>query len=161
MLLVRKVVTWRGRHRLVATRTAALCHLRLGRRLELFGSATRSDFNPARSDHDCQVSFDELPPAAYCDASFSLKKGLDAIFERPMVWWSNGRSATLVSGSVRTPHGSPSMCRWRQQGRLGRLSEFFGTLVDYRRAGVSPGWQEARPRCLPAPDSGSAGKIRQ
>jgi len=93
---VRNVATWRGRHRLVTTRTAVLCHLRHDRRLELFGSATRSDFNPARSDHDFLVSFDELPPVDYYDAFFSLKEGLEAMFDRPV--------DLVVERAVRNPY---------------------------------------------------------
>ncbi len=63
---------------------ASLCRQLHARRLELFGSATRADFDPARSDLDFLVSFDDLPPVAYHDAYFSLKEGLEAIFHRPV-----------------------------------------------------------------------------
>lgn len=63
---------------------AALCRHSGARRLDVFGSATRDDFNPARSDLDFLVEFDELPPARYADAYFSLKEGLEGLFGRPV-----------------------------------------------------------------------------
>lgn len=63
---------------------AALCR-RIGvRRLDVFGSAARADFDPATSDLDFLVEFDELPPASYADAYFSLKESLESLFGRPV-----------------------------------------------------------------------------
>ena len=62
----------------------ALC-LRTGaRRLDVFGSAVRSDFDPATSDLDFLVEFDDLPPVKYADAYFALKESLEALFGRPV-----------------------------------------------------------------------------
>lgn len=63
---------------------AALCQRHHARRLDLFGSAVRGDFEPERSDLDFLVSFDELPPVDAYDAYFSLKEGLEAVFHRPV-----------------------------------------------------------------------------
>jgi predicted nucleotidyltransferase len=62
-----------------------LCRRNHARRLHLFGSATRSDFRPADSDLDFLVEFDqELAPAAYSQAFFTLKAGLEDLFRRPV-----------------------------------------------------------------------------
>lgn len=62
-----------------------LCRRARARRLHLFGSATRADFRPADSDLDFLVEFEqELPPAAYAQAFFSLKEGLEALFSPPV-----------------------------------------------------------------------------
>lgn len=62
-----------------------LCRRVHARRLHLFGSAARPDFRPADSDLDFLVEFEqELPPAAYSQAFFSLKEGLEALFSRPV-----------------------------------------------------------------------------
>lgn len=63
---------------------AALC-LRAGaRRLDVFGSAVRGDFNPQASDLDFLVELDDVPPAAYAKAYFALKEGLESLFGRPV-----------------------------------------------------------------------------
>ncbi|HMY98879.1 MAG TPA: hypothetical protein PLW24_14970 [Burkholderiaceae bacterium] len=69
----------------------ALCCQHHARRLELFGSATRADFDAARRDLDFLVSYDELPPVAYYDASFSLKEGLSRCSNAQWIWTSLGR----------------------------------------------------------------------
>jgi hypothetical protein len=63
---------------------AALCRSLGARRLDVFGSATRADFDPARSDLDFYVEFDDLPPASYAEAYFALKESLEALFGRPV-----------------------------------------------------------------------------
>jgi len=63
---------------------SAMCQRTHARRLDLFGSATRDDFNPGSSDLDFLVTFEPLPPADYSDAFFALKEGLEALFHRPV-----------------------------------------------------------------------------
>ena len=75
---------------------AALCRRTHARRLDLFGSASRDDFRPDRSDLDFVVAFDLLPPADYSDAFFSLKEGLEALFDRPV--------DLLTERSLRNPY---------------------------------------------------------
>jgi len=59
---------------------AAIC-ARLGvRRLELFGSGTRS---PAPHDLDFLVDLGERPPAEYAAAYFALREQLEALFRAP------------------------------------------------------------------------------
>jgi predicted nucleotidyltransferase len=62
----------------------ALCRKSDVRRLDVFGSAVRADFDPARSDLDFLVEFDDMPPARYAEAYFSLKEGLEKLFGRPV-----------------------------------------------------------------------------
>ena len=52
--------------------------------LDAFGSALRDDFDPAASDLDFLVEFDEVPPGAYAKAYFVLKEGLESLFGRPV-----------------------------------------------------------------------------
>jgi predicted nucleotidyltransferase len=54
------------------------------RRLDAFGSGVRADFDPLTSDLDFLVEFDEVPPAAYAEAYFALKEGLESLFGRPV-----------------------------------------------------------------------------
>lgn len=61
---------------------AELCRRAGARRLDAFGSAVRQDFDPATSDLDFLVEFDDVSPVAYAEAYFSLKEGLEALFSR-------------------------------------------------------------------------------
>ena len=63
---------------------ADLCRRSGARRLDAFGSVTRADFDPLHSDLDFLVEFDNAPPAAYAQAYFALKEGLEALFGRPV-----------------------------------------------------------------------------
>ena len=61
---------------------AALCARSHVKRLDLFGSAARGEFEPKASDLDFLVVFDDLEPAEYADAYFRLQEGLEALFQR-------------------------------------------------------------------------------
>ena len=63
---------------------AALCRKLGAKRLDVFGSAVRDDFDPAASDLDFLVDFDELSPARYAEAYFDLKEGLETLFGQPV-----------------------------------------------------------------------------
>jgi len=60
----------------------AICRRRHVRRIELFGSATGPDFDPARSDLDFLVTFEEIPINSYADAYFGLLEDLQGLFQR-------------------------------------------------------------------------------
>lgn len=63
---------------------AALCRPLHVRRLEVFGSAASGRFDPAASDLDFLVEFDELDPAIYADAWLTLQESLQKLFDRPV-----------------------------------------------------------------------------
>lgn len=71
-----------ARHR---NELAALCRRFGVRRLDLFGSAARGDFDPGRSDLDFLVEFDPAHPDALSLAAyFGFKEALEALFGRPV-----------------------------------------------------------------------------
>ncbi|MBZ0088949.1 MAG: nucleotidyltransferase domain-containing protein [Thermoanaerobaculia bacterium] len=63
---------------------AALCRRFGVRRLELFGSAARADFDPTASDVDLLVEPEPPPGLGYADAYFGLKEELERLFGRPV-----------------------------------------------------------------------------
>ena len=62
----------------------SLCRRYHVRRLELFGSAATGVFEPATSDLDFLVEFEDLEPPAYADAYFGLQESLSALYRRPV-----------------------------------------------------------------------------
>jgi predicted nucleotidyltransferase len=63
---------------------AALCERFAVIRLGVFGSATRGDFDPSKSDLDFLVLFDRRDDADYLDRFFGLLWALEALFDRPV-----------------------------------------------------------------------------
>jgi len=61
-----------------------LCRKFRVRRLDLFGSATTGNFDPARSDVDLLVEFEAMPPSAYAAAYFGLHAGVETMLGRPV-----------------------------------------------------------------------------
>jgi predicted nucleotidyltransferase len=59
-----------------------LCRRFYVRRLDLFGSAARGDFDSERSDVDFVVEFDRSAPQHPFDAYFGLKEELEALLDR-------------------------------------------------------------------------------
>jgi predicted nucleotidyltransferase len=84
-----------------------LCRRFHVRRLDVFGSAARGDFDPARSDLDFLVEFDSREPNALSfKIYFSFKESLEALF---------GRSVDLVEpGAMRNPYLKASIERSRE-----------------------------------------------
>jgi len=76
---------------------AALCRRFHVRRLDVFGSAARDDFEPEPSDIDFLVEFDRAHPEALSFKTyFDLKESLEALF---------GRAVDLVEpGALRNPY---------------------------------------------------------
>lgn len=73
-----------------------VCRRRHVRRIELFGSATRPDFDPASSDLDFLVTFEDLDPNSYADTYFGLLEDLQKLFQRPV--------DLVVESSIRNPY---------------------------------------------------------
>jgi uncharacterized protein len=84
----------------------ALCRRFHVRRLDLFGSAARGDFDPEHSDVDFIVEFDRDMRLHPFDAYFGLKEELEALF---------GRKVDLVElSAVRNPYLKASIERSRE-----------------------------------------------
>ncbi len=85
---------------------AALCS-RLGvKRLELFGSAARDDFDESRSDIDLLVEFMPGTSTRGLAPYFDLKEALEGLFARPV--------DLVETGTVRNPYVLASIERDRQ-----------------------------------------------
>jgi uncharacterized protein len=85
----------------------ALCRRFHVRRLDLFGSAARGDFDPERSDIDFLVEFDRDHPAALSLGTyFELKESLEALLGRPV--------DLVEPGAVRNPYLKASIERSRE-----------------------------------------------
>lgn len=63
-------------------RIAALCRRFGVKRLEVFGSVLREDFDARRSDVDVVVEFDPLVPGSGLRRYFELKAALEQLLER-------------------------------------------------------------------------------
>jgi hypothetical protein len=75
---------------------AAVCREYRVRRLALFGSALRDDFDPSRSDLDFVVEFEPLPEGTYANSYFGLIEALEELFQR--------RVDLIEAGSIRNPY---------------------------------------------------------
>lgn len=62
----------------------AICERRSVRRPELFGSAASGSFDPASSDLDFWVEFQDLIPAQHADSYFGLPEDLERLFGVPV-----------------------------------------------------------------------------
>ncbi len=75
---------------------AELCRKHHVRRLCVFGSAARDDFNPETSDVDLLVEFDDASIERPARNFFSLEDGMVSLF---------GRKVDLIAeGTVRNPY---------------------------------------------------------
>ncbi len=75
---------------------AELCRQHHVRRLAIFGSAARDDFDPARSDVDVLVDFASAAIPTYIDHYVGLRSGLESLFHRPV--------DLLQEGVIRNPY---------------------------------------------------------
>ena len=75
---------------------ASLCRRLHVRRLELFGSAARDDFDPTSSDLDFLVEFDSSGGGRALDNYFDLKEALEHLFGR--------RVDLVMPDAVRNPY---------------------------------------------------------
>lgn len=96
-------------HEMIEQRQAeieALCRGLGIRRLDLFGSAVGSLFDPDSSDVDVLVEFDIRPGFDHFGTYFGLKEGLERIF---------GRSVDVVSATnIRNPYFRDQVMRTRE-----------------------------------------------
>ncbi len=73
-----------------------VCRRHRVQRIELFGSATGPGFDPARSDLDFLVTFQELGSDQYADAYFGLLEDLQGLFQRPV--------DLVVASAIKNPY---------------------------------------------------------
>jgi len=85
---------------------AELCRRHGVRRLALFGSAAREDFDPERSDLDFLVEFERLAPGTYARTYFDLLEALQQLFGRPV--------DLVEAGSVRNPYIRQEIETWQE-----------------------------------------------
>src|SRR5271167_903786 len=83
-----------------------LCRRFHVRRLDLFGSAARGDFDPQRSDLDFLVEFERDPKIPALDAYFGLKEALETLLGRPV--------DLVMPGAVENPYLKASIERSRE-----------------------------------------------
>ena len=84
-----------------------LCRRFHVRRLDLFGSAARGDFDPDRSDIDFLVEFEEDAPGSAFDGYFGFKFALEALLGRPV--------DLVMSGAIENPYVLASIERTREK----------------------------------------------
>ncbi len=65
-------------------------------KLEVFGSVTKSTFNPKRSDIDFLVEFNPEGISAYADNYFGLQKALQNLFKLPI--------ELVISSTIKNPY---------------------------------------------------------
>ena len=77
---------------------AELCRKHHVRRLSVFGSAARDDFDPASSDVDVIVDFDEMPEEEYGRNRWALLDELSLRFGRKvdLLTWESVRNPYLL-----------------------------------------------------------------
>ncbi len=75
---------------------AELCRTHHVRRLSVFGSAVRDDFDPARSDVDFLVDFEAVEAASSWKIQVQLREAFAHLFERPV--------DLIQVGTIRNPY---------------------------------------------------------
>jgi uncharacterized protein len=83
---------------------AALCRQHHVRRLSVFGSAARDDFDPFRSDVDIIVEFEAIGSDIYFDNKTSLIESLRRLFGRnvDLLTWKSVRNPYFLEEVVAT-----------------------------------------------------------
>lgn len=85
---------------------ASLCRQFGVKRLEVFGSAVRDDFDEVRSDVDLLVEFGERADMRGLGPYFDLKDALERLFARHV--------DLIEAGAVRNPYVRADIDRYRQ-----------------------------------------------
>jgi predicted nucleotidyltransferase len=80
------------------TEIAEICRAHHVRRLAVFGSAARDDFDPTRSDVDLLVEFQPITVELYFDNKYDLRNTLRAVFGRKidLLTWNSIRNPYLL-----------------------------------------------------------------
>ncbi len=83
---------------------AELCRKHHVRRLSVFGSAARDDFDPATSDVDIIVEFEEVPVSEYSDNKWALHDELVSQFNRKvdLLTWKSVKNRYLLRSIERS-----------------------------------------------------------
>jgi predicted nucleotidyltransferase len=83
---------------------AELCRKHHVRRLSVFGSAARDDFDPATSDVDIIVEFEEIPVGEYADNKWALHDELVSQFNRKvdLLTWKSVKNRYLLRSIERS-----------------------------------------------------------
>jgi predicted nucleotidyltransferase len=84
---------------------AELCRRHHVRSLSIFGSAVRDDFDPAHSDVDVIVEFEDFPLDQYLDNKRALQRELSAAFGREidLLTW-NSLKNPVIRQEVESSH---------------------------------------------------------
>jgi uncharacterized protein len=96
-------------HPVVESRREAIAELcrRMGvKRLEVFGSAARDDFDEARSDVDFLVEFNRTDKPRGFDEYLDLKEALETMFQREV--------DLVETGCVKNPYVRADIDRFKQ-----------------------------------------------
>jgi len=83
---------------------AELCRKHHVRRLSVFGFAARDDFDPATSDVDIIVEFEDIPVVEYSDNKCALHDGLVSKFNRKvdLLTWKSVKNRYLLRSIERS-----------------------------------------------------------
>jgi predicted nucleotidyltransferase len=83
-----------------------LCQEYQVRRLAVFGSVLREDFDPARSDADFLVEFEPIPVASRMQNYLALRRGLASLLSHPV--------DLIEDGAIRNPYILKSVAEQQQ-----------------------------------------------
>jgi len=83
---------------------AELCRKHHVRRLSVFGSAARDDFDPATSDVDVIVEFGDVPEEQYSDNKWALHDELVSRFNRKvdLLTWESVKNRYMLEAIRRS-----------------------------------------------------------
>ncbi len=81
---------------------AELCRRHHVARLSVFGSAARDDFDPATSDVDIIVEFEEIPVGEYADNKWALYDELVSQFNRKvdLLSWKSVKNRYMLKATL-------------------------------------------------------------
>jgi hypothetical protein len=89
----------------------ALCRTYRVKRLDLFGSAVREDFDPVRSDVDLRVEFGRALTSTRSTPTWTCAASCPACWGAPSTWSCRPAYATATSRRSSRPPASPCLPR--------------------------------------------------